>query len=303
MSTHDQWNHSPEGAQTSAAAGLQDPAQTDAAQTDTEQTEVLQPNEGAPAVVPQHPKRPRRRGLRALIWAVGAVVVLIGMFFVADAIVRQVAQNEVSSQIQKELPPDVTAKDLTVTIHGFSVIGQFIAGRFDQVDLDAAHATVQGAPLSARVVAYDVPTDFSKPVGRIDGSVVISQDSVNQLVQLPDATSVTLGDNTVGLKGTGQILGISVQYTASVTPTLKNGDTVVLTPHDVSVKAGGGTLDVTRFAKDLLPQSIPICVAQYLPKGVEATGLAVQQGSASISVGATDFVVDDASLQSKGTCG
>jgi hypothetical protein len=254
------------------------------------------------STIDQPQKRPKRRGLRALIWTIGAVVVLVGLYFVADAIVRQVAQNEVSSQIQKQLPPDVTAKDLTVTIHGFSVIGQFLTGRFDRVDLDAAHVKVQGAPLSARIVAYNVPIDFSKPVGRIDGDLVIGQDAVNQLVDLPDATSVKLGDDTVGLKGTGKIVGIEVAYTASVTPTLKNGDTVVLTPHNVSVKAGGGTLDVTRFAKDLLPDSIPICVAEYLPKGVDVTDLTVKKGSASVSVRADDFMVDDASLQSKGSC-
>ena len=245
----------------------------------------------------------RRRGLRALIWTVGAVVVLVGLFFIADAIVRQVAEREVSQQIQKELPADVTAKDLTVSIHGFSVIGQFITGRFERVDLDADDVRVQGSRLKARIAAYDVPVDFSDPVGRIDGKLVIGQASVNKLVQLPDATTVTLGDDTVGLKGTGQILGIDVGYTASVTPTIQSGDTVVLTPHNVSVTAGGGALDVTRFAKDLLPQSIPICVAEYLPKGVDVTDLTVKKGTASVSVRANDFVVDDASLQSKGSCG
>ena len=126
---------------------------------------------------------------------------------------------------------------------------------------------------------------------------------LNTLIDLPNHATVTFGDSTLGLKGTGQILGIDVGYTAAVVPTVKDGDTVVLTPHSVSVTAGGGALDVTKFAKDLLPKSIPICVAEYLPKGVDVTGLSVKKGSASVFVQANDFVVDDASLQSKGTCG
>jgi hypothetical protein len=139
-------------------------------------------------------------------------------------------------------------------------------------------------------------------VQRIEGSMVIGQDAVNGFVDLPNGTTVTLKQDEVGLKGRGQILGIDVGYTASVAPTLQNGDTVVLTPVSVSVSAGGGAFDVTRFAKDLVPSSIPICVAQYLPKGVKATGLAVNERSATVAVTAKDLVLDEKSLQSRGSC-
>jgi hypothetical protein len=247
--------------------------------------------------------RGRRRWLTALLWTVGAVVVVIVLFFAADAVFRQVAQNAVRDELRKELPADVTADDLTVKVDGFSVIGQYAAGRFDRIELTSHDVRVQGNRLSANIVAHGVPTDFSKPVQRIDGSMTIGQDAVNGLVDLPNDTTVTLKRDEVGLKGTGTILGIDVGYTASASPTLRNGDTVTLTPQSVSVTAGGGALDVTRFAKDLLPPKISICVAQYLPAGVDVTGLTIDKGIAHVSVRADDFVLSDKSMQTKGTCG
>ncbi|QDZ16529.1 LmeA family phospholipid-binding protein [Humibacter ginsenosidimutans] len=245
----------------------------------------------------------RRRGLKAAVWIVGVVAVLVVLFFVTDAVLRQVAQNAVSDEIRSQLPDDVTANDLSVKIDGFSVIGQYLSGRFEKIELTSSDVLVQGNRLSANIVAHGVPTDFSKPVQRIDGSMTIGQRAVNGLVDLPNGTTVTLKQNEVGLKGTGQILGIDVGYTASVTPTLKGGDTVVLSPQNVSVTAGGGSLDVTRFAKDLLPSQISICVAQYLPKGIDVTGLTVEDDVAHVSVRANDFVLSDETLQTKGSCG
>lgn len=247
--------------------------------------------------------RRKRHGLTATVWVVGVVVVLVGLFFVADAVVRQVVENTVAQQIQKELPPEVTANDLTVKVDGFSAIAQYLSGRFDRVELTSHDVRVKGNTLSATIVGHGVPTDMSKPVDRIDGSMTIGEDAVNGLVDLPNGTTVTLKQDEVGLKGTGQILGIDVGYTASATPTLQGGDTVTLTPQSVSVTAGGGSLDVTRFAKDLLPSQISICVAQYLPEGVDVTGLTINDGSAHVAVSAKDFVLDDKTLQSKGSCG
>lgn len=248
--------------------------------------------------------RPRfSRAQRAVLWSVGVALALVALFFVTDAVLRQVAQNVVRDEIQKALPSDVTAKDLSVKIDGFTVIGQLITGRFEKVELDSADVRVQGNPLRASVVARGVPIDTTKPVHRVEGTVEISQHSVNGLVSLPNETTVILNHNAVGLKGTGQILGIDVGYTATVAPTLQNGDTVVLTPLSVSVTAGGGAFDVTRFAKDLVPSSIPICVAEYLPKGVDATGLDIDKRSARVSVASDGLVLGGDSLQKRGSCG
>ena len=242
------------------------------------------------------------RAQRTVLWSSVTVLVLVGLFFVTDAVLRQVVQNVVRTQIQSELPPDVTAKELSVKVDGFSVIAQLIAGRFQKMELTSPDVRVQGNPLKASVVAHGVPIDITKPVQNVQGTVVIGQDAVNGLVALPNQTTVTLNRDAVGLKGTGQILGIDVGYTASVTPTLQNGDTVVLTPLEVKVTAGGGAFDVTRFAKDLVPSTIPICVTQYLPEGVKATGLDIHKRSATVSVAADGLVLGGDALQKRGSC-
>jgi hypothetical protein len=255
-----------------------------------------------PAGAAEHRSR-LDRAQHAVLWSSVTVLVLVGLFFVTDAVLRQVVQNVVRTQIQSALPPDVTAKDLSVKVDGFSVIQQLIAGRFQKMELTSPDVRVQGNPLKASVVAHGVPIDTMKPVQSVQGTVVIGQDAVNGLVSLPNQTTVTLNRDAVGLKGTGQILGIDVGYTASVSPTLQNGDTVVLTPLKVKVTAGGGAFDVTRFAKDLVPSQIPICVAQYLPKGVKATGLDIHERSATVSVAADGLVLGGDALQKRGSCG
>ncbi|GAB3809069.1 hypothetical protein GCM10028798_36140 [Humibacter antri] len=243
------------------------------------------------------------RAQLVVVWIVGGLLVLTGLYFVADAALRQVAQNVVREQIQKELPSDVTAKDLAVKIDGFSVIAQMVSGEFEKVELTSHDVQLQGNRLSVTVLAHGVPIDMSKPVQHVEGTMVIGQDAVNNLVELPNDTTVTLNTDEVGLKGTGKILGIDVGYTASVAPSLQGGDTIVLTPISVSVTAGGGAFDVTRFAKDLVPSNIPICIAQYLPKGVDASGLAIEKRSATVSVSADDLVLGGNALQKRGSCG
>jgi hypothetical protein len=276
-------------------AATPDPATSDPAATGT----------GAslsePADAP--PRRRRRRGVLALVIVLAVLVVLTVGYFVTDAVVRQSAQNQVRETIQQQLPPDVTAKDLTVDIKGFSVIGQYLGGRFDEVAISSSDLTVQGAVMSAHLEAYGVPTDFRKPVGRIDGTLSVDQDAVNKLVPLPQGTKVTLRHDAVGLTGTQSLLGIPLTYTASVTPTLQNGDTVVLTPHTVTIGAFDGSFDVTRFAKDLLPATIPVCVAQYLPAGVSVSSLTIADRSAVVAVQTTNMVVSESTMNRHGSCG
>lgn len=258
----------------------------------------------APALVDDSTGRSGlNRAQLAVVWIVGGLLVLTGLYFATDAVLRQVAQNVVREQIQKELPPDVTANDLSVKIDGFTVIPQLIAGEFEKLELSSHDVRLQGNRLSATVVAHGVPIDLSKPVQHVEGTMVIGQNAVNNLVALPNNTTVTLDTDEVGLKGTGKILGIDVGYTASVAPTLQDGDTIVLTPISVSVTAGGGAFDVTRFAKDLVPSNIPICIAEYLPKGVDASGLAIETRSATVTVTANDLVIGGDALQKRGSCG
>lgn len=261
-------------------------------------TQVLR-DESSPA---GRSPRPRPRWLKPLLWAAGTVVAVLVVLVVADAVTRTVAEQQVAAEIEKNLPDSVKA-DVQVHIGGFSVLAQFLEGRFESVELDAPHATVNGAPLSASIRATGVPADFSKPVQSATGTLSISQASLNTLVTIPGAKGdITLGAGTIGYDGTIDLLGLPVGYTVSATAEAA-GDTVLLTPGTATVSAGAGNVNVTRLIQALTANGpFPVCAAQYLPDGVKVTDIAVTPGHATVTLSASDFVMDEKFLHSKGSC-
>lgn len=247
--------------------------------------------------------RARRRWLKPMIIVVGVVVVLVIAFFVADAALRAYAQGRIAQEIKSELPNGFTANDLTVDIGGFSVIGQYLAGSFDTVTLDADSVKMNGVPAKASIVAHGVPLDFSKPVAAIKGSMVLDQDAANRLVKIPGATStVTFGNGTVGYSGGTTLFGLSLTYKAVVAPKA-DGTTIQLEPKSVKLTGGPANLDLSGIVSQVLgDKPFPLCVAQYLPKGVTVTDISITQGSANATVSAKNIVLDQKTFENRGSC-
>jgi hypothetical protein len=208
----------------------------------------------------------------------------------------------VSDEIEKNLPSDVKG-EVTTHIGGFSVLQQYLSGTFERVELDAPTVVANGAPLSARLVATGVPADFSKPISEATGTLSISQDSLNKLVQIPGATGdITLGDGTIGYDGSISLLGLPVQYTVTATPEAA-GDQVLLKPEKANLKTGAGNVNLDRLLQALTSQGpFPVCAAQYLPEGVQVEDIQVAPGHATVRLTARDFVMDERFLKSKGRC-
>ncbi|MFP3464713.1 DUF2993 domain-containing protein [Leifsonia sp. SIMBA_070] len=248
------------------------------------------------------PRRRRPRWLRLLL-AIGIpVVVIIVLLVIVDSAARAYAEQRVSDEIQKNLPSDVQG---TVTTHigGFSVIQQYLSGSFERVELDAPNVVAQGAPLSAKLVATGVPTDFSKPIAHATGTLSISQESLNKLVKIPGATGdITLGDGTIGYDGSIDLLGLPVGYTVTATPQAA-GKQVLLKPEKASLTTGAGNVNLDRLLQALTAQGpFPVCAAQYLPDGVQVADISVTSGHATVQLTASDFVMDQKFLNSKGSC-
>jgi hypothetical protein len=260
-------------------------------------TDVLPPAEASTP-----PARRRRRWLRTLLWIVIPLAALIILLVVADAVTRSIAEQRVAADIEKSLPDTVKA-DVEVHIGGASVFEQFLAGRFESVDLIAPHATVNGAPLSAKIHATDVPADFSQPIGAATGTLSISQDSLNKLVTIPGATGdITLQQGAIGYDGRIDLLGLPVDYTVSATPEAA-GKEVLLHPGKASISTGTGDVNLTRLLQSLTDSGpFPVCAAQYLPDGVLVSDIRVTPGHAAVVLSASDFVMDEKFLHSKGSC-
>jgi len=253
---------------------------------------------GAPAPV----RRRRPLGLRLLLWIGIPVVVIVVLLVIADSAARAYAEQRVSDEIEKNLPSDVQGQ-VTTHIGGFSVLQQYLSGTFERVELDAPKVVAKGAPLSAKVVATGVPADFTKPIAHATGTLSISQDSLDKLVQIPGATGdITLGDGTIGYDGSISLLGLPVQYTVTATPEAA-GDQVLLKPDKASLKTGAGNVNLDRLLQALTAQGpFPVCAAQYLPDGVQVEDIRVTPGHATVQLTASDFVLNEKFLKSKGSC-
>lgn len=252
---------------------------------------------------PAKPAGTRPGAMRRTLWAVGVLVGLVVIFFIADFGIRLSAQSQIRDQIQKELPSGVTADDLSVSIGGLSVIGQYLTGSFEQVELHSERVAVDGATVAVSVLARGIPTDFTRPVQRITGRVAMSQDDVNALVKIPDATSkITLGEGTLGYSGSTAFLGIPIAYQATVVPKA-NGETVLLKPESARITAGPAGLDLGSFVREVVGgDGFAFCAAEHLPEGVTVQTITVRPGSAEVTIAASNLVLNEKTLASRGTC-
>ncbi len=249
------------------------------------------------------PSRKRRRPWVPIVVVIGVIVVLVGAFLIADTIVRGVAEDRVAAQIEQSLPEGVDA-DVAVSIGGASVIAQYLTGTFEHVDLRAPGASVDGIPLDVRVSADAVPLDPKQTIGRVVATIRIDADGAAALAKtagLPG--TLTLGDDEVGYAGEATVLGFTIPYDFSVAPTT-TAERVNLMPTSVNVDTGFlGVIDLRALVTGFLQGDPPsICVAQYLPEGVDLDRLVVTPEAATATLTSTTLRLDEASLQTLGSC-
>lgn len=251
------------------------------------------------------PARGRKRGRGWIIaaWIVGGLIVLLGIAAVLiDNGLRSTAESVAASQIEQQLPANVTGK-VDVHVGGGSVILQYLSGSFDHIELDAPTLSVDGVRAPAHVVASGVSTDLSTPVRSVTATVKLSQDGLNALLKVPQATSgVTLGEGTLSFDGVQNLLGIPVKYHATAKPKAA-GTTINLTPTAAKITAGPAGLDLSGLVERLLgSKPLPVCVAQYLPKGVDVTKIEVNPTVATITLHAADLSLSSTTFTTKGSC-
>ena len=246
--------------------------------------------------------RPKRRAARGWITAIAIVVVIAALLVVAYVVARGIAERRFGEQIRMNLPEGVDGQ-VDVSIGGLSVIAQYLMGTMERVELSAPELEVNGTPVAVDVVGEGVPVDLASPVTAITGTISADEDAVNQLVSVPGVNGAfTLGEGTVGYAGTIEVLGFSLDYSATASPTAA-GDTVLLVPEGVELESGVGVVDVSVAVERLLGDSpIAVCVAQYLPEGVEVGSIEIAGGVATVELEARGITLDEQSLARTGTC-
>lgn len=241
--------------------------------------------------------------MKVLLGVVVSVLVLVGAFFLADAITRGIVQNTVADRLEENLPENVEG-DVEVSIGGVSILAQLMTGSLDQVELSAPGLVVSGIPIAAYANGSDVPVAIdSRPVGAASGTITIAADDVARLIDLPGVSDgLVLGDGTVSYTGSAEFLGFSVDYT--VTASLEaDGDRVLLRPEAVQLGSAGNSVDVAGLVNQLIGQdAVPVCVAQYLPAGVSVSSITVTPVEAVVSFDADALLLDAEALSTRGSC-
>jgi len=247
------------------------------------------------------------RRARGLAWLVVIVLAVVALVFGADAALRAYAEKRMETEIAQSLPKGVTAPGLSVSVRGFSFLAQYAKGRFSDVEVQAPAITTERGSVSATLQAKDVTIDrsFEKaPVlGSMQGTLHVTEDAVNSLVALPDPTaSIGLSKRTITYMATAQVLGLPLSYSAAVHP-VADGAMVRLYPESVNVTSGPVHFDVKSLLGGIFDgKPISVCVAPYLPAGLNIGDISIASSKASIDFQADDFSLDPKTFDTHSEC-
>ncbi|WP_166981251.1 LmeA family phospholipid-binding protein [Paramicrobacterium fandaimingii] len=243
-----------------------------------------------------------RRATLVIVVVVVAIAVIGLALWLADGLVRGMAQDGVEDALESKLPDTVDA-DLEVSIGGGFFLPQLIAGTFNDVTVAARDAEVGGIPFDIVVTAHGVPLDENGTIDETTAVVTGGEDAANALLALGGADpQLSLGDGTLSYDQSSSFLGFAVGYTLVTEPTA-HGDSVSLTPVDVRVATDVGNLDLTAFVNNLLGnEPVTVCVASSLPEGISVDDIDVTPEELTLTLSATDMPRNGPDLDSRGSC-
>ncbi|MET4640071.1 DUF2993 domain-containing protein [Mycetocola sp. 2940] len=248
-------------------------------------------------------KPARRRALTAVVILVVAVLVVVGGAFLAEYITRGVAEDAVAVAVESNLPSNVDAT-VDVDIAGDWVLLQLISGRMDEVTITSDDVTFDGTPVeNMAVTASGVPIDLKVPVENIAATVSLDQSTLNQVLTLPgNDPEVSLAEGSVVYEDSTEVIGIPIGYavTAALSP---DGTDVLVTPQSAEVTTEMGSIDLSGIVDRLVgAEPVRVCLADKLPVGVSISAIDVRDGTAHLSLAASDFILSGSSFRTTGEC-
>lgn len=220
------------------------------------------------APIPEYPDvvRPSRakKVIKAVVgWVIG-LALLLGALWLVDAGVRDFVETRAESEVLDRLPAG--AQDVQVTIGGFSILQQMLAGRVDTVDLELS---LDSAALTKLATGSGFAGQF------------------------------LVAGSAVGIDSQIEVLGVPIPFAVTVDPTL-DGDYLLLTATGVSA-AGSPELDLTQFV-DLTTFSTRVCVASTLPETIRLTKVTASGDLLRLVAVGTDVPTDLDALMTRGSC-
>ena len=246
--------------------------------------------------------RRRRRGWVVVIVVVAVLAALVvAAEFAARAIVPQVVRSQLIENLG--LPAD---QAIDVEIPGL-VLPQLAVGSIAQMSVSADDVEVEGISGDVRVDIQDAPVrggDWSSA----RAVVVLDEDQVRTILSRVDGFPVDafrLAPPEVALDTELNLFGAAIPLGVRLSAAADDGD-LVLSPTtfrlgDVDVSADALREQVGPLVGSFA-QSWPVCLAQYLPRALTLTGVAVEERGVVATFEIDSAILRDETAQQPGSC-
>lgn len=246
--------------------------------------------------------RRRRRGWVVVIVVVAVLAALVvAAEFAARAIVPQVVRSQLIENLG--LPAD---QAIDVEIPGL-VLPQLAVGSIAQMSVSADDVDVEGISGDVRVDIQDAPVrggDWSSA----RAVVVLDEDQVRTILSRVDGFPVDafrLAPPGGALDTELNLFGAAIPLGVRLSAAAEDGD-LVLSPTtfrlgDVDVSADALREQVGPLVGSFA-QSWPACLAQYLPRALTLTGVAVEERGVVATFDIDSAILRDETAQQPGSC-
>lgn len=256
---------------------------------------------------PVETKRKRRIGW---IIAVAIVaVVLVAGFFVADAVVRQIATGYVRDRIVSVLSLD-PATPVDVDLGSGSILLQAARGSLDELSVHADEITLGDITGEVELSATGVPLDSSVPLDTLGITVTVTEQNVRKLASFLSASelkSIDLQDGVVRVGTEFNLIFFTLPVSVDLQPSAVEGGisfdpvTIVLGDQEISVQDLRDSPEFRALAGELL-DSRDFCVASYLPEALTIEAVDVVGSDLVVVINGDGLALGDAALTTLGTC-
>jgi hypothetical protein len=256
---------------------------------------------------PVEPKRKRRFG-----WIIAlaiVVVVLVAGFFVADAVVRQIATGYVRDRIVSVLSLD-PATPIDVDLGSGSMLLQAARGSLDELSVHADEITLGDITGEVELSATGVPLNSSAPLNTLGITVTVTEQNVRKLASFLSASelkSIDLQDGVVRVGTEFNLIFFTLPVSVDLLPSAVEGGisfdpvTIVLGDQEISVQDLRDSPEFRALAGELL-DSRDFCVASYLPEALTIADVDVVGSDLVVVINGDGLALGDPALATLGTC-
>lgn len=253
------------------------------------------------------PRTARRRRWPWLVAVLVVLLLIVAAFFAGEWVARDLVAKAVKQQLVSRL--DLAAdQQIDVDIADPSLLLDLALGQVGEVRISADDVTIGEFTGDVSATLHDLGIRAPFTLG--SGQATVSLDAEQLRPLLAEAAPVSIDGLTIAepdVRASSQlsVFGVAVPVDVALTPSSADGQ-LVLTPVSLSVAGAEVTADGLRaqfgsVAEPLLA-GYRVCVAQYLPRGLTLSRVAVHGDRLWADFDIAGELLTDAGAHQKGSC-